>query len=215
MATPSSQSHTQDAGGCGATVLPQSPKHTQRHTCAGHTQTESRVHAHTCTRRARSPVPVTPRRHLEHREVSVKPSGMLAAGGPCGIARSSESLVSPEIRAPKAVPHLKAAWSSRKEVTPASHPGPASLSPKAPRSLCEVNFCNPASVAQCPAVCHTHTAQSQGPGMEGTGQAAGSWRRIRCGACPSQKTPGSRWLWGRYGRYDLEPDSDASSLGAG
>lgn len=30
-------------------------------------------------------------------------------------------------------------------MTPASHPGPASLSPKAPRSLCEVNFCNPAS----------------------------------------------------------------------
>lgn len=170
MATPSSQSHTQDAGGCGATVLPQSPKHTQRHTCAGHTQTESRVHAHTCTRRARSPVPVTPRRHLEHREVSVKPSGMLAAGGPCGIARSSESLVSPEIRAPKAVPHLKAAWSSRKEVTPASHPGPASLSPKAPRSLCEVNFCNPASGLSVPLSVTRTQRRVRAQGWKGRGK---------------------------------------------
>lgn len=175
MATPSSQSHTQDAGGCGATILPQSPKHSQRHTCAGHTQSRECMHIR-ARGGPRSPTPVTLRRHLEHREVSVMPSGMLAAGGPCGIARSSESLVSPEIRAPKAVPHPKAALSSRKEVTPASHPGPSSLSPKAPHGFHEVNSCNPTSATQCLTVRHTHTAQSQGPGMEGTGQAAGCWK---------------------------------------
>lgn len=130
--------HTEDAG-AGGRVLPQplpslpSPEHTctGRHT--RHTHTGARVHTHM--------QPEDPGPRLSHparalgAQGGVLPSGVLSAGGPCGIVGRA------------------------------------------------LTSCNSTSAS------HSHTGQSQGPGMGGTEQTAG--RRGRCGPARPRRLRGA------------------------
>ena len=110
----------------------------------------------------------------------------------CWGSRGSESLVDPQIQAPKAMPTSAAAPSSSKEAALASHPGWLCLSPKAGTqaphcSLVQFNL------RVSPSHMHTRGAEA---GPRAGAHGAGCPKENPASASLPQTAQGSRWLLG-------------------